>query len=43
MRVALDEARTAGATLLAVTHDPALIEACTSVLHLDHGHLVRRR
>jgi putative ABC transport system ATP-binding protein len=39
----LREAREAGATLLAVTHDPALIEACTSVLHLDHGRLERRR
>ena len=37
------EARTAGATLLAVTHDPALIEACTSVIHLDHGRIERRR
>jgi len=39
----LREAREAGATFLAVTHDPALIEACTSALHLDHGHLERRR
>ena len=46
-RVVIDllirEARAAGATLLAVTHDPALIEACTTVLELDHGRLERLR
>jgi putative ABC transport system ATP-binding protein len=37
------EARTSDATFLAVTHDPALIEACATVLHLDHGRLERQR
>ena len=39
----LGEARKSGATFLAVTHDPALIEACAIVLRLDHGRLERRR
>ncbi|MGD9507397.1 MAG: ABC transporter ATP-binding protein [Geminicoccaceae bacterium] len=39
----LSEARKGGATFLAVTHDPALIEACAVELRLDHGRLERRR
>jgi putative ABC transport system ATP-binding protein len=36
----LEQARAAGSTLLAITHDPALIEAVGSELRLDHGRLV---
>ena len=36
-------ARAMGATLLVVTHDPALIEAAEEVHHLAHGHLERHR
>ena len=39
----LVEARAAGATLLTVTHDPALIAAMGMVLHLEHGRLERVR
>ena len=39
----LGEARKAGATFLAVTHDPSLIESCAIVLRLDHGRLERQR
>jgi predicted ABC-type transport system involved in lysophospholipase L1 biosynthesis ATPase subunit len=39
----LARVRTTGATFLAVTHDPALIEACGIELHLEHGRLDRRR
>jgi ABC-type lipoprotein export system ATPase subunit len=35
--------RESGATLLAVTHDPALIAAMDAVHHLEHGRLERRR
>ncbi|MFZ1428634.1 MAG: ABC transporter ATP-binding protein [Geminicoccaceae bacterium] len=43
IRLLVDGARTAGATLLAVTHDPALIAAMDSVHHLEHGRLERLR
>ncbi len=36
-------ARAMGATLLAVTHDPALIEAAEEVHHLAHGRLEQHR
>lgn len=39
----LEGARSVGATLLAVTHDPALIEAMGEVHRLEHGHLARLR
>jgi putative ABC transport system ATP-binding protein len=39
----LARVRATGATILAVTHDPALIEACAVELHLEHGRLDRRR
>jgi putative ABC transport system ATP-binding protein len=35
--------REAGATLLAVTHDPALIAAMGTVYHLEHGRLDQLR
>lgn len=43
IRLLADGARTTGATLLAVTHDPALIEAMDMVHHLEHGQLERVR
>lgn len=43
IRLLADGARTAGATLVAVTHDPALIAAMDSVHHLEHGRLERLR
>ncbi len=43
IRLLTDGARTAGATLLAVTHDPALIAAVDSVHHLAHGRLEQLR
>lgn len=43
IRLLTDGARTAGATLLAVTHDPALIAAMGSVHHLEHGRLEQLR
>jgi putative ABC transport system ATP-binding protein len=39
----LARVRATGATFLAVTHDPALIEACGIELRLEHGRLERRR
>ncbi len=39
----LQAVRGCGATLLAVTHDPALIAAMEVVHHLEHGRLERRR
>jgi putative ABC transport system ATP-binding protein len=39
----LDQIRSSGATLLAVTHDSELIAACARELHLDHGRLQRIR
>jgi putative ABC transport system ATP-binding protein len=38
----LERVRASGATFLAVTHDPALIEAVGAELRLDHGRLVAR-
>ena len=38
----LDQVRSAGATLIAITHDPALIEAVGIHLRLDHGRLVEK-
>lgn len=35
----LEGARATGATLLAVTHDPALVAAVGTVYHLEHGRL----
>ncbi|MGH7292559.1 MAG: ABC transporter ATP-binding protein [Myxococcota bacterium] len=35
----LERVRSSGATFLAVTHDPALIEAVGTVYHLEHGRL----
>jgi putative ABC transport system ATP-binding protein len=39
----LDQVRAAGATFLAVTHDPALVDAVDGELHLRHGRLTRSR
>jgi putative ABC transport system ATP-binding protein len=39
----VDGARSTGATLLAVTHDPALVAVVGSVYHLEHGRLEQVR
>jgi putative ABC transport system ATP-binding protein len=39
----LEQVRASGATLLAITHDPAMIEAVDRELRLDHGRVVAGR